>query len=70
MAPGTRSKLGALMFETGLFGSKCTVLKKVFVKFWDFSAPIVIRRPGNGDPFAPLVTPLDSSLYSTFFGRQ
>jgi len=70
MAPGTRSTFGTPVIEIEVFSEANALLKKVLVKFWDFSAPIVIRRPGNGDPFAPLVTPLGSSLYSTFFGRQ
>jgi len=41
------------------FGSKCSVLKKVFVTLSGlFGAPIVIRRPGNCAPLAPLVTTL------------
>jgi len=53
----------------GLFGSKCTVLKKVFVTFLGFSAPSAVirrphsdRRPGNCAPLAPFVTPLHRSL--------
>ena len=43
------------------FGSKCTVLKKVFVTLLGlYGAHIVIRRPGNCAPLAPLVTPLRS----------
>jgi len=40
------------------FGSKCTVLKKKLATFWDFSAPPVIRSPGQFACLAPLVTPL------------
>ena len=43
------------------FGSKCAVLKKVFVTLLGlYGAHIVIRRPGNCAPLAPLVTPLRS----------
>jgi len=59
------------MFEPQVFGSKCTVLKKVLATLlrlfgtpavirrpWQWlGAPIVIRRPGNCAPLALFVTP-------------
>jgi len=54
---------GAPMFETEVFGSKFTVLKKVLVTFRQF--PAVIWRllsdsvPGELCPPCPLVTPLE-----------
>jgi len=43
------------------FGSKCTVLKKVFVTLLGlYGAPILIRRRGIVPPLPPLVTPLCS----------
>jgi len=47
MAPGARSKFGALMFEPEVFRKQCAVLKKVLVILLGlFSPPTVIRRPG------------------------
>jgi len=59
MAPGTRRKFGAPMFEPEVFGSKSTVLKKVLATLLGlFGAPAVIWHPGNCAPLPPLVTPL------------
>ena len=48
MAPGARSNFGDPCSKLMSFGSKCIVLKKLLVTLLGiFSAPAVIRRPGN-----------------------
>ena len=62
--PGQWASLAPPRSNLRSFGSKRTVLKKVFVTFLklfgaqcsDSAQPAVIRRPGNCAPFAPLVT--------------
>ena len=54
MAPGARSKFGALCSNLRCFESKFTVLKKVFVTLLGlFGAPVVILHPENCVPLSP-----------------
>jgi len=46
MAPGTRKKFGAPIFEPEVFGKQMYCFEKVLVALWVL-APAVIRRPEN-----------------------
>jgi len=66
MAPGARSKFGALIFEAEVFRKQMYCIEEstcdIFGTFrrptQSLGASIVIRRPGNRAFLAPLVTPL------------
>jgi len=58
MAPGARSKFGALMFEPDVFRKQMFFVEKVLVtRLGLFGAPAVIRRPGIVPPFPPRCAP-------------
>jgi len=57
MAPGTRIKFGAPIFEPEVFGKQMYCFEKVLMALLFVLAPAMIRRPGN-IPLAPLVTSL------------
>jgi len=63
MAPGSRSKFGAPMFEPELFRKK---IQRIEVSTCDifrtFRRPILTQRPGNCTSFSPSVTPLVALL--------
>jgi len=63
MMLGARYKFGASMFETKVFRSKCTVLKKALATLLRLWRPPVIRRPEHYGPLAPIVTPLFVNIY-------
>jgi len=66
MAPRARSKFAAPKFEPEVFrkqmycieASTCDIVGTFRQSLRLFGAPIVIRRPKNCSPLAPLVTPL------------
>jgi len=66
MAPGAGSKFGAPMFEPEVFQKQiycieenaCDIAETFHRPAQLFSAPIMIRRPWNCAPLAPLVAPL------------
>jgi len=64
MAPGARSKFGAPMFEPEVFGSKCTVLRKVLVTLLGlFGAPHSDSAPGElCSPYLPRYAPVYNIL--------
>jgi len=55
MAPGARSKFGALMFEFKVFRKQMYCIEVLVTMLGFFGAPAAIRRLGN---CAPLVMPL------------
>jgi len=56
MAPGTRNKFGAPMFEPEVFRKQICSWRKYLWHCQDFSEPpAVIRRPRNCSPFDPPV---------------
>jgi len=58
MGPGAKNKIGAPIFESRVFGSKCTVLKKkLAILLGLFGAPSFWRQVHFAS-LVPLVTPL------------
>ena len=66
MAPGAKNNFDAPMLQPDVFGSKCTVMKKVLVRFvgtfrrplQSFGSSIVTRHQGNCAPLPPIVAAL------------
>ena len=75
MAPGTRSKFGVPMFEFEVFRQQmdcigecsCDIVGSFGRPCSHSTPPVVVRRPGNRAPLAPLVTPLSSSTQAFGF---
>jgi len=67
--PGQEARLAPPCSNLSSFESKCTVLKKILVTLLGlFGAPIVIRRPGNCAPLAPLrYAPVCAKLLLSYF---
>jgi len=57
MAPGAKTKFGALMFEPEIFRKQIHCIEESTCDIFG-----TFRRPGNCAPLAPLVTPLATNL--------
>ena len=68
--PGQEASLAPPCSNLRSVGIKCTVLNKVLVQFWDFSAPTAVMRSPHSDSTPGELCPTCHPRYAPGYGHQ